>query len=141
MTAGPTPCTAASGIAKYYGSYTADQLASYYGFDPLYSLGDFGQGVSVALVEFEPDLSSDIAAYQACYGTNATVNYIDVDGGAGSGAGSGEAALDIEDVIGLAPEATIDVQEPALKIMYPVYGSASAETSGTSRTYGVEVPQ
>ena len=113
MTAGPTPCTAASGIAKYYGSYTADQLASYYGFDPLYSLGDFGQGVSVALVEFEPDLSSDIAAYQACYGTNATVNYIDVDGGAGSGAGSGEAALDIEDVIGLAPEATIDVyQEP-----------------------------
>jgi hypothetical protein len=111
-TAGPTPCEAASGANKY-GSYTADQLASYYGFDPLYSLADLGQGVHVALVEFEPDLPTDIAAYQACYGTNATVNYIPVDGGAGSGAGSKEAALDIEDVIGLAPEATIDVyQEP-----------------------------
>jgi hypothetical protein len=112
-TAGPTPCATATTAADTYGSYTADQLASYYGFDPLYSLDDFGQGVNVALVEQEPELPSDIAAYQACYGTNATVNYIPVDGGVGSGAGTGEAALDIEDVIGLAPEATIDVyQDP-----------------------------
>ncbi len=111
-TAGPTPCAAAS-VANQYGSLTADQLASYYGFDPLYSSGDLGQGVNVALVEFEPDLATDIAAYQACYGTDATVNYIPVDGGAGSGAGTGEAALDIENVIGLAPEATVDVyQQP-----------------------------
>jgi hypothetical protein len=113
-TAGPTPCPAASGVGEY-GSYTADQLASYYGMTPLYSLGDFGQGVNVALVEFESNLPSDIATYQACYGTNATVNYIPVDGGDVAGAGLGEAALDIEDVIGLAPEATIDVyQEPNL---------------------------
>jgi len=112
-TAGPTPCAAATTAASTYGSYTADQLASYYGFDPLYSLGDFGQGVNVALVDFESDMSSDIAAYQACYGTDATVNYIPVDGGVVSGAGTGEATLDIEDVIGLAPQATIDVyQEP-----------------------------
>ena len=112
-TAGPTPCAAASG-ATHYGSYTADQLAAHYGFDPLYSLDDFGQGVNVALVEQEPDLTSDIGAYQACYGTNTTVNYIPLDGGVGSGAGSGEAALDIEDVVGLAPEATIDVyQDPS----------------------------
>ncbi len=114
MTAGPTPCAAASGANKY-GLLTADQLASYYGMTPLYSLGDFGQGVNVALVELQPNLPSDIAAYQACYGTHTTINYIDVDGGAGSGAGGGggrgggEAALDIENVIGLAPEATIDV--------------------------------
>ncbi len=110
---GADPVRSSHHAADTYGSYTADQLASYYGFDPLYSLGDFGQGVNVALVELEPDLPSDIAAYQACYGTNATVNYIPVDGGVGSGAGTGEAALDIEDVIGLAPEATIDVyQDP-----------------------------
>lgn len=43
----------------------------------------------------------------------APVSYIKVDGGAGSGTGSGEAALDIEDVIGLAPGVSIDVyQEP-----------------------------
>ena len=75
---------------------------------PLYGLGDFGQGVKVALMELEPDSPADIAAYRACYGTNATVNYIPVDGGVVPGAGnSSEAALDIEDVIGLAPEATI----------------------------------
>ena len=108
-TAASTPCAAASGV----GSYTADQLASYYGMTPLYSLGDFGQGVNVALVEFEPNLTTDIAKYQKCYRTDATVKYIPVDGGVTAGAGSGEAAFDIEDVIGLAPEATIDVyQEP-----------------------------
>ena len=44
------------------------------------------------------------------------MNYIPVDGGAGpdpnyGASGSGEAALDIEDVIGLAPKATIDVYQ------------------------------
>jgi subtilase family serine protease len=33
------------------------------------------------------------------------------DGGAGSGAGSGEAALDIETIAALAPKATIDVYQ------------------------------
>jgi subtilase family serine protease len=110
-TAGPTPCAPATNAASIDGSYTADRLASYYGMPPLYSLGDFGQGVNIAIVEFEPDLRTDIAAYQACFGTKATVNYIPVDGGAGSGDGGGEAALDIEDAIGLAPRATIDVYQ------------------------------
>ncbi|MGO9964831.1 MAG: protease pro-enzyme activation domain-containing protein, partial [Acidimicrobiales bacterium] len=128
-TAGPTPCAAATTTADSDGSYTADQLASYYGFDPLYSLGDFGQGVNVALVEQEPDLPSDIAAYQACYGTNTTVNYNAVDGGVGSGAGTGEAALDIEDVIGLASEATIDVYSAPQGDIYDAYSAiANADT-------------
>jgi hypothetical protein len=97
---------------------------------PLYSLGDQGQGVKVALAEFEPDLPSDIAAYQACYGTNATVNYTAVDGGAGTGAGSDEAALDIEDVIGLAPQATVDVYQaptPDVSGIYDVYSTIVAD--------------
>ncbi len=115
-TTGPRPCAAAAFVADTYGSYTADRLASYYDMTPLYALGDFGQGVHVALVELEQDSSTDIAAYQSCYGTNTTVNYIPVDGGAGpdpnyGASGSGEAALDIEDVIGLAPKATIDVYQ------------------------------
>jgi len=93
-------------------SFTADQLASYYGMTPLYSLGDFGQGVHIAIAEFEPNLPSDIAAYQACYGTSTTVNYIGVDGGVSTGPGTdSEAAMDIEDVIGLAPQAIIDVYQ------------------------------
>ena len=106
-TVGPQPCSTIADDAM-----TADELASYYGMTPLYSLGDFGQGVRLAIVELEPDSPPDIAGYQACYGTNATVNYHLVDGGSGSGSGStDEAALDIEDVIGLAPEATIDVYQ------------------------------
>ena len=115
-TAGPVPCAAATSVAETYGSYTANQLAAYYDMTPLYTAGDFGQGVHVALVELEVDSPADIAAYQSCYGTHTTVNYIPVDGGATPDHtyglhGSGEAALDIEDVIGLAPEATIDVYQ------------------------------
>jgi hypothetical protein len=123
-TGGPTPCAAATETASYYRDYTADQLASYYGFDPLYSLGDFGQGVNVALPEFEtePTAEADVAAYQACYATNATVNYIPIEGGAKNNPNDSsgtEVALDIEDVIGLAPQATIDVyQGPANYAVY-----------------------
>ena len=80
---------------------------------PLYGLGDLGAGVRVAIAEFEPDDTADIAAYASCYHVSSAVTYTKVDGGAGTGAGSGEAALDIEDVMGLAPGAAIDVyQEP-----------------------------
>lgn len=109
VTGGPQPCSAASTTGKTYGSLTADQLASAYRFSSLYGAGDLGAGQTVALFELEPDLTSDISAYQSCYKTAATVTYTKEDGGAGSGAGAGEAALDIEDVIGLAPKASIDV--------------------------------
>jgi subtilase family serine protease len=108
---GPRPCAAATQAAQAYGSYTADQLAAHYGMSPLYGLSDLGQGVHVALAEFEPDSPSDVSAYFACYHLQATVNYVKVDGGAGSGPGSGEAAIDIEDVAGLAPAAIIDVYQ------------------------------
>jgi kumamolisin len=109
--AGPTPCTAAKNDGSEYGAYTANQLASAYDFTALYSASDLGAGQTVAIFELEPNEASDISAYQSCYGTSATVTYIKEDGGAGSGYGSGEAALDIEDIIGLAPKATIDVYQ------------------------------
>jgi len=113
-TAGPKPCSDAIKAAEASpGSRTADLLASYYGMTPLYALGDFGQGVHIAVAEFEPNLPSDIAGYQSCYDTNAAVNYVAVDGGAGTGPGGGEAALDIEDIISFAPQATIDVYQGA----------------------------
>ena len=105
------PCSKAVSDAPRDSAYTADQLASAYNFSSLYAAGDEGAGVTIAIFELEPILRSDIAAYQACYRTTASVSYIRVDGGSGSGKGSGEAALDIEDVIGLAPKATIDVYQ------------------------------
>ena len=111
--AGPLACAAAATVAQNNGGLTADQLAGYYNMSSLYGLGDLGQGVSVGLVEFEPNLKSDVTAYQKCYKIPNTVTYIKVDGGAGTGAGSGEAVLDIDNVMGLAPDAGIRVyQEP-----------------------------
>jgi hypothetical protein len=107
--AGPTACSAATETAGANSAYTANQIAAGYQFSSLYGAGDEGQGVTVGIFELDYYYSSDIDAYQSCYGTDTTVDPIDVDGGAGDGTGSAEAPLDIEDVIGLAPQATIDV--------------------------------
>jgi subtilase family serine protease len=109
--AGPQPCAAARSAGASFGAFTANLLARYYLMSPLYKLGDLGRGVRVALFELEPNLTSDISAYEHCYGVSAPVTYTHVDGGSGSGAGSGEAALDIEDVIGLSPKVTVDVYQ------------------------------
>jgi hypothetical protein len=108
---GPQPCTSAAQVASSGYAYTADQISSHYGMWPLYTLGDLGSGMHVALLELEPNLPSDIAAYESCYGISTTVNYIPVDGFNQTGAGSGEATADIEDVMGLAPQAVIDVYQ------------------------------
>ncbi len=105
---GPQPCNAAKGAAP---GLTANVLASHYRMSQLYSLGDLGQGVHVGIFELEPNLTSDISAYESCYKVHTKVTYTTVDGGSGTGAGSGEAALDIEDVLGLAPDVTINVYQ------------------------------
>ncbi len=106
---GPTPCTSAQITASDFGAYTADELAGAYGFTPLYAAGHTGAGVTIGILELEPYLNSDIATYMACYGLSNPLTDVAVDGGAGTGAGSGEAALDIEDAMGLAPGAAIRV--------------------------------
>jgi hypothetical protein len=113
LAAAVTPCGSASGQG-----YTADQIASAYGLDGLYAAGDQGAGQTVGLFELEPYSGSDVSTYQSCYGTSATVTNINVDGGSSCGSGSAadpycglEDVLDIEDVIGLAPRASIRVYE------------------------------
>lgn len=110
-TGGPQPCLKASEVAPGQGAYTADQIATAYGFSGVYRSGDQGQGITIGAYELEPNSLSDIAAYQHCYGTDGTVTYIKVDGGAGKGIGQGEAALDIEQLIGLAPRAKLLVYQ------------------------------
>ncbi|MGH2874134.1 MAG: putative Ig domain-containing protein, partial [Solirubrobacteraceae bacterium] len=110
-TGGAQPCATAQRQASAQRAYTADQIASAYGFSGAYEAGDRAAGVTVAVYELEGVDPSDIAAYQACYGTDAAISYIPVDGGAGPGPGSGEAALDIENLIGLAPSANVLVYQ------------------------------
>ena len=105
---GPQPCGA---ISDGLSGLTADAIAAHYGLAQRYAEGDYGQGIRIGVAELEPNLTSDVTAYEQCYRISTKVNYIKVDGGAGSGAGSGEAALDIETLAGLAPKATIDVYQ------------------------------
>ena len=71
-----------------------------------------GAGQTVAILELEPyDPERHPARSDACYGVNPLIANVPVDGGAGTGPGQGEAALDIENVIGLAPQARIAVYE------------------------------
>jgi hypothetical protein len=115
VTGGPQPCTAATSAATEYSAYTADEIASAYDMSPLYGAGDEGAGVTVALFELEPNFSTDVTGYESCYsGVASTVTYTKEDGGAtGSAGGSGdnglETELDIENFIGLAPKANVDV--------------------------------
>ena len=93
-------------------SNTPAELAAHYDMTPLLEKGDEGQGVRVAVVEFEPDQRSDIAAYQSCQDSHAKVNYIPVgEPKVVFARGGSEATLDIETIIGLAPKATIDVYQ------------------------------
>ena len=105
--AGPRPCAQASAE----GGLTADQVAARYGMQNFYAASDEGSGVTIALYELEPFSAADVAGFQACMGTAASVTTEAVDGGAGVGSGSGESATDIEDLIGLAPRASIRVYE------------------------------
>jgi subtilase family serine protease len=115
VTGGPQPCSAATSAATEHSAYTADEIASAYDLSPLYGAGDEGAGVTVALFELEPNFSTDVTGYESCYsGVTSTVTCTQEDGGAtGSPGGSDdnglETELDIQNVIGLAPEANVDV--------------------------------
>ena len=121
-TAGPQPCSQATDTGGENGGYTDDQLATAYGFTGLYRAGDDGSGTTVAIYELQPDNPSDIAAFESCYGINTPISYVSVDGGAGHGAGSDEAAFDIENLIGFAP---------GVKVL--VYQGPNAQTGPPAR--------
>ena len=104
VTGGPQPCRAAVSAAPGNAAYTADQIASAYQMNGLYAAGDFGQGQTIALYELESDSTADIAGYQSCYGTHTPIDYVKVDGGTPPASG-GEATLDIENAISIAPRA------------------------------------
>lgn len=130
---GPQPCAEAIETQTTEGSgYTADQIASAYSLDDFYAARNYGAGQTVALFELEPYLPSDIARYQACYGTHAAVEAVDVNGGPGpyKENDGGEAELDIEQLIGLAPEADL--------VVYQASNQSNSSTQEILTTWVVE---
>ncbi len=97
---------------KGYGakqSLTRNKLAAAYQLSSLYQQQIQGQGMTIGVAEFdEPYAPSDIANYAACVGIALpTIQNIDIDGHTAAGAGQGEAAMDLELITGLAPQASI----------------------------------
>jgi subtilase family serine protease len=109
--AGPQACATAATDAVDDGSYTADEVGTAYGFPALYDQGDLGSGQTMALYELQGYKSTDIAAYQSCFGTSLPVTTVDVDGGPLARAGVGEADIDIEQIAALAPDVHVLVYE------------------------------
>jgi subtilase family serine protease len=110
VTGGPQPCVAASTAASAIGGYTSDVIAAAYNFSGLYAQGDAGTGQSIAVFELQQLNPSDVAAFQACYGTAAPVSFVKV-GKPDPLGDDEEAALDVDQIIGLAPAASLIVYE------------------------------
>ncbi|HUY86845.1 MAG TPA: protease pro-enzyme activation domain-containing protein [Acidimicrobiales bacterium] len=110
-TSGPSICSAGSQGAVANSAWTAAQLASAYGFNTAYANGDLGAGQTIALYEEEPYAVSDVQGFEQCYGISSTVTPVNVDGGPAAGFGQGEAILDIDNVISMAPAATVLVYQ------------------------------
>jgi subtilase family serine protease len=106
-----SPCSAAAKTASDDGAYTAGELADTYGFDAAYDDGDLGQGSTIALFELAGYSQANVRSFEKCYGITTSVTPVKVSGGAPISSGSIEVALDIDDVIGLAPRSTVLVYE------------------------------
>src|SRR6478672_5677019 len=99
------PSVAPCSGAAHTGGYLPSQLGSAggYGHSALVAGGYDGAGESVAVVSFSGYRRSDVAAYQACFGTSVPVSDRQVGRASGDRIGSAEVALDIETVIAAAP--------------------------------------
>ncbi|WP_249009504.1 S53 family peptidase [Conexibacter sp. DBS9H8] len=99
---GATPC--ASAVAG--GGYTAPQLAAGYNLNGLYSAGYHGEGMSMALVEFDDFHDSNVSEVESCYGLSTPVTRRLVDGGVGGppAAGEIEDMADITTVLEMLPK-------------------------------------
>src|SRR5579872_3307541 len=88
---------------------TRNNLAGAYQISQLYQQGYQGQGMTIGVAEFgEPYNLQDVDNYAACVGLGTpNIQNIDVDGQLAAGSGEGEAAMDLELIAGLAPQATI----------------------------------
>ena len=147
-TGGPQPCYPATAHGAYDSTsgtqgYTADEIASAYGLSSYYQAGDEGAGQTIALTEYEGYDPTDIAAYAGCYQVTPLVTPVTIDGAPDPTQATGEAALDIEQIIGLAPKANILVYQtaanfPDLDVLDAIVSQDRAQV--ISNSYGLCEP-
>ena len=114
VTASPGACPAATDAARRSDGWTEADLAHAYGLTGLYAKGDVAAGQTIGIFELEPFLMSDVATFDRCMFGESHTSQIAIqklDGFELSGPGEGEAALDVEEISALAPDARILVYE------------------------------
>ena len=133
----PAPCSAATEVSpsnpgKGYESaessdhyLTVPAIMKAYGADPLYDMGDLGQGVTIDLFEQQQPIPSDINTFDGCFGVHPQIKYFTVGGSpppavanddSDSTSNGVEADLDIETLASAAPEASINVYESTFAV-------------------------
>ena len=98
-------CAGASQLQALGHGYQPAQFASPDGYDfqSLLDAGHAGQADTLALIEFSNYTPSNVAAYQACYGTTVPITDVSVNGGTTDRSGAGEVQLDEEVAATAAP--------------------------------------
>ena len=105
----PAPGTSGGGGGGIFGgsstAYIPSQFAKAYNYDGLHNAGLHGEGQTVGVFELDGYSQSDISAYTQCFGGgNVALQNVILDGFNGQpGAGAIEVELDIEVLLGMAP--------------------------------------
>lgn len=92
------------------GGYTPFQLSLLYGFNTQWANNVTGAGQTIAVYELSAFDPGDLATYLNCYGLNPTITPVSVDGGP-SGGFDDEPTLDVEEIAGMAPGASIEIYQ------------------------------
>ena len=106
----PTACSAASAAATNRGEYLPSEIAAAYGITNALANGYDGAGRTVGVVEFANYYRSDMTTYKNCFGLHSTIVDVAVNGGAPASSaadGGDEVELDLQQIISLAPGATV----------------------------------
>ncbi|MDR3690617.1 MAG: protease pro-enzyme activation domain-containing protein [Fimbriimonas sp.] len=97
---------------------TPTQTRTLYNTAPMYKAGMQGQGRNVAISSFDGFKLSNVPLYYTQFnlpvpsgGVGSNVKVVTVDGGSGSGTPGGEADLDIQMVLGMAPLCSFTVYD------------------------------
>jgi len=114
------------------GGYTPYDLSTAYDTDWLHSRGYYGQSMNIAVYSPTEWHKTDVNTFATAI-TNIdkdfadgypisgyTINEITVDGGSTNTNGATEASLDVETIVGQAPNATVNLIEPKNGITYEI---------------------
>jgi subtilase family serine protease len=116
------------------------QLAKVYDISSLHSANLLGQGETIAIFSPTAFQQSDINQFLSLNSiSSSTINIVNVDGGTRNLDNQDEACIDIETIVGQAPDATINVYEGPNNNSFDIFEKVEADDPNIlSESYGSE---